>query len=86
MGRKVGKSEEPGFEESLELLEELVAKMEEGSMSLDESLKAFEDGMALYRRCASALENARQRVEKLIKEGEKLAAVPLEVGRESGEE
>ncbi|HET8940926.1 MAG TPA: exodeoxyribonuclease VII small subunit [Rudaea sp.] len=53
------------FEKSLDELEQLVAKMEQGEQSLDESLKSFERGIALYRNCQGALEQAELRVKIL---------------------
>ncbi len=50
------------FEQSLNELEKLVAQMELGEQSLDDSLAAYERGIALYRQCQSALETAEQRV------------------------
>ena len=58
------------FEEALETLEGLVEAMEEGELSLEESLKAFEQGVKLTRECQGALEKAEQRVKILVKEGE----------------
>lgn len=54
-----------GFERSLDELESLVQKMEAGEQSLDESLAAYERGVALYRQCQAALEQAEQRVRVL---------------------
>ena len=54
------------FEQSLTELEALVAKMESGEQNLDESLRAFERGIALYRQCQSALEQADARVKLLL--------------------
>jgi exodeoxyribonuclease VII small subunit len=53
------------FEKSLDELEQLVAKMEQGDQSLDESLKSFERGIVLFRNCQSALEQAELRVRLL---------------------
>ena len=53
------------FEKSLDELEQLVEKMEKGEQSLDDSLKSFERGVALYRNCQSALEQAELRVKLL---------------------
>mgnify|MGYP006360520719 FL=1 len=50
------------FEQSLTELEKLVAQMELGEQSLDDSLAAYERGIALYRQCQTALETAEQRV------------------------
>lgn len=54
------------FEQSLDELEQLVTRMEESEMGLDESLKSFERGVALYRNCQSALEQAELRVKLLL--------------------
>jgi exodeoxyribonuclease VII small subunit len=54
-----------GFERSLDELEQLVQRMEKGEMSLDESLGAYERGVALYRQCQNALEQAELRVKLL---------------------
>jgi exodeoxyribonuclease VII small subunit len=53
------------FERSLDELEQLVQKMERGEMSLDESLQAYERGIALFRHCQGALEQAELRVRQL---------------------
>lgn len=53
------------FERALDELEQLVQKMEKGEQSLDESLAAYERGIALYRECQKALEQAEQRVRLL---------------------
>lgn len=53
------------FERSLDELEQLVQKMERGEMSLDESLAAYERGIALFRNCQGALEQAELRVRQL---------------------
>ena len=53
------------FESSLDELEKLVARMEQGELSLDDSLKSFERGISLYRNCQNALEQAQLRVKLL---------------------
>lgn len=54
------------FENSLQQLESLVDAMEKGELSLEESLQAFEKGVALTRACQDALTNAEQRVQLLL--------------------
>lgn len=54
------------FEKALEELEELVVKMEKGNLSLEESLKYFERGVALTRTCQKALSEAEQKVRILL--------------------
>ena len=53
------------FEDSLSELEALVDSMENGELSLEESLAAFERGIALTRNCQQALQAAEQKVEIL---------------------
>lgn len=54
-----------GFERSLDELEGLVQRLEKGDLSLDESLKAYERGIALFRNCQTALDQAELRVRLL---------------------
>ncbi|MEI7591463.1 MAG: exodeoxyribonuclease VII small subunit [Deltaproteobacteria bacterium] len=53
------------FEDALQKLESIVKKMESGELSLDESLKAFEEGVKLARFCAGKLDEAQRKVEQL---------------------
>lgn len=53
------------FEESLSQLESLVEEMESGELSLEDSLVAFEKGVALTRSCKEALRKAEERVAQL---------------------
>ena len=54
------------FEESITKLEALVERMEGGNLSLEESLKTFEEGIKLTRECQQALKTAEQKVKLLI--------------------
>ena len=54
------------FEEAVSRLEQIVRAMEEGKLSLDDSLKAFEEGIALVRFCNGRLDSAEQRVRILV--------------------
>ena len=54
------------FEDSLAELEQLVEKMEQGDITLEESLKSFERGVALTRTCQKALQEAEQKVQLLL--------------------
>ncbi|MBI4224614.1 MAG: exodeoxyribonuclease VII small subunit [Deltaproteobacteria bacterium] len=66
------------FESALEKLETLVRKLENGDLTLDESLKAFEEGIGLARHCEKLLNAAKGKVEKLVqKEGGKFETEPL---------
>ncbi len=57
----------PNFEKDLAKLEETVAALEEGGLSLDDSLKRFESGITLARRCEKALTEAEKKIEILLK-------------------
>ena len=54
------------FEESLAELEQLVEQMEQGDLSLEDSLKSFERGVNLTRTCQKALQEAEQKVQILL--------------------
>ncbi|VAW77879.1 Exodeoxyribonuclease VII small subunit [hydrothermal vent metagenome] len=56
----------PDFETALAELESLVEQMEQGDLSLDESLKQFERGVELTRACQTALKDAEQKVQILL--------------------
>lgn len=56
------------FEKALNELESLVTLMEKGDISLEESLKTFEQGIKLSRQCQEALTSAEQRVQVLLGE------------------
>jgi exodeoxyribonuclease VII small subunit len=56
------------FEEALKKLEEIVTQLEQGDLSLDESLKLFEEGIRLSRRCTKKLDEAEKKVEILLKD------------------
>jgi exodeoxyribonuclease VII small subunit len=58
------------FEEALAELEEIVTRMEDGELSLEESLGLYERGQALARHCNRHLETATLRVEQLTATGE----------------
>lgn len=58
------------FEASLQQLEQLVQQMEQGNLSLEESMQAFEQGVALTRQCQQALDAAEQKVQVLMQDAE----------------
>ena len=59
------KAENLNFEEAMQELESIVSQMESGELSLEDSLKRFERGIALARASREKLDNAQQRVEIL---------------------
>ena len=66
------------FEKALKELEELVERMEQGDLSLEQSLKDFERGVALTRACQQALQEAEQKVQILTRNAEDAELSPFE--------
>ena len=67
------------FERAMAELEQLVQKLEKGDLPLEESLAAFERGVALTRTCQAALRQAEQKVELLLrKPGGETERVPFD--------
>lgn len=58
--------EEINFEEAIKKLEEITAELEKGDLSLDESVKKFEEGMKLSKECNKILEDSEKRINILI--------------------
>ena len=67
MRRIEGKMPKEKFEDSLNKLEKIVSRLEEGDIPLEESLKLFEEGIRLSRFCNQKLDEAEKRVEILLK-------------------
>jgi exodeoxyribonuclease VII small subunit len=65
------------LEKSLEELEALVARLESGELSLDQALAEFERGVKLTRECQTALAEAEQKVEILLKKTESAEPTPF---------
>ena len=58
------------FEESMAELDKIVERLENGNLTLDESIKEFASGMELIKDCRDTLTNARQKVMKIMADGE----------------
>lgn len=56
------------FEDALDKLEKIVSKLEQGDISLEESLKLFEEGIKWSRFCSQKLEEAEKKVEILLRD------------------
>lgn len=63
-------TKEMKFENALDKLEEIVKKLEEGDLPLDDSLKMFEEGVRLARFCGGKLDAAERKIEILMKNDE----------------
>lgn len=55
------------FEEALKKLEKIVEDLEKGDLSLDEALKKYQEGIELSRLCSQRLENAKKKIDLLVK-------------------
>jgi len=58
------------FENSMKRLEEIVEQLDSGKLSLDESLKIFEEGVELSKYCSEKLNQAEKRIKTLIKQSD----------------
>ncbi len=72
-----------GLEKSLEELEALVTRLESGDLPLERALKEFERGVKLTRQCQTALQEAEQKVEILLKKTEAAEPEPFEPSAEA---
>ncbi len=66
------------FEKSLKELETIVERMEKGEQTLEASLKDFERGSVLAAACRTSLEEAEQRIEKLVEKSGGFEREPFE--------
>ena len=57
------------FEEAYAALEQIAEKLNDNTVTLDESVKLYEEGVKLSKYCAETLETAKQKIEKLQNEG-----------------
>lgn len=65
-------SKEESFEDLIKRLEEITNKLEKEQLSLDDSVKLFEEGIALSKKCNSKLEEAEKKITILINENDNL--------------
>jgi exodeoxyribonuclease VII small subunit len=73
------------FEKSLARLEEVVRRLENANLTLDDAMKLFEEGVTLTRDCQKQLEEAEGRVEILLKKADgKMTAVPFDPEKDNG--
>ena len=55
------------FEDVLKKLEKIVEELEKGNLSLDEALKKYQEGIELASLCAQRLDNAKKKIDLLVK-------------------
>ena len=66
------KKEELNFEEAMKQLEEIANVLENGNLSLDESVNKFEEGMKLSKKCNDFLDQAEKKITMLINDREEI--------------
>lgn len=69
-GGVAGMAKKNSFEGQLDRLKEIVEKMEDGSILLDDALKLFEEGIGIYASCNALLDNAEQKIKVMTDQGE----------------
>ena len=71
--------EKLNFEETIKQLESIVNELEKGNLSLDESVKKFEEGIKLSKLCNEFLNNAEKKINILINNDGKLEEEKFEI-------
>lgn len=78
MPKQKEKSKEESFELLYHELEETIAKLEAGDLSLDESLALFQRGMELAKKCGVMLDSAELRIKQLVPQGDGIEIEEIE--------
>ncbi|MCL7487671.1 MAG: exodeoxyribonuclease VII small subunit [Desulfobulbaceae bacterium] len=73
------------FEAALDRLEQITAELEQGDPSLEKSLKKFDEGIELVKFCSAKLEEARKKVDLLVKQDDTLTTVDFP-GEKNGDQ
>lgn len=68
------------FEDNIKRIEEIIRKIEGSQISLDDSVKYFEEGMKLIKECEIKLESTKQKVVKLVSKDGIVVEEPLDTG------
>ncbi|TDJ09984.1 MAG: exodeoxyribonuclease VII small subunit [Deltaproteobacteria bacterium] len=78
----MGDGEDVDFEGALSRLEDLVGELERGELSLENSLRRFEEGVRLVRRCSEQLKSAELRIRQLEEGTDGVSERAVDVARE----
>ena len=74
------------FEERISALEAVVERLEKGELSLDDSVRLFEEGVQLSNACKAELDSAEGRIQVLVEgRGGRMQIAEMEVGEEDEE-
>ena len=74
------------FEESLTALEGVVERLERGELSLEESVRLFEEGVKLSEACKKELEAAEGKIQVLVERGREMVPTDVNVGEDADED
>ncbi|OKY75055.1 MAG: exodeoxyribonuclease VII small subunit [Desulfobulbaceae bacterium DB1] len=74
------------FESALTRLEEITRELEEGELSLDSSLKKFDEGMKLVQFCNQKLDESQKQIDILLNKNDALTRVPFDPENDLSEE
>lgn len=66
------KYDDIGYEEAFSIMQDILYKLENGNIKLDESLKLYEEGIHLYRKCTKILDEASLKVSKFNEDNEEV--------------
>lgn len=77
--------DEAGFKEKLEEIDEILEKLQQGNLELEESLDLYETSIGLLRDCKEILNRSEEKIEILKEEGEEILTEPFEPQPEEDE-
>ena len=69
---------EKTFEEMMENLEKISSELENGDLTLDQSMAKFEEGMKLSKKCSEILDKAEKKIKILIQDGDSISEEDFE--------
>ncbi|WP_019532750.1 exodeoxyribonuclease VII small subunit [Paenibacillus ginsengihumi] len=72
----------PSFEEAMDRLESIVARLESGDVPLEQAIELFQEGMKLSQLCGSKLEQVERKIEILLEQDGELVKKPFQPGSE----
>ena len=72
IGEKKMKEEDMNFEDAMKALEQIANELENGELSLEQSVDKFEEGIKISKKCNEILEKAEKKISILIKNGDEI--------------
>ena len=71
------------FEQSMRRLEEIIDNLESGNVELENAINLYTEGIKLQEHCKNKLENAKLKIEKIVKDKDKINTESVDIGDES---